>query len=231
MLIQIASCNGCDVSNNTFIAPANGIVDILRVTSGGDVRDLTIKDNLFDDSTTSAIGSIITVTKGGNVYKQEIAVENNIAKTCLLGSDQESLIRVSLMKDTTAGSEYDGIVHIADNMITRVLYNSSLYLLYDYYEPNCNIDIARDANHSYGVFFKSGSTVNAKRGKINVVSTSESTLSLSVSGITVLPDLNSLLGRNVTFSGMPAAGTMYWQNGQPTWSDGTNWVDATGTTV
>lgn len=49
----------------------------------------------------------------------------------------------------------------------------------------------------------------------------------------IFPDFNSLVDNNssLTYTGMPAAGTMYWQNGQPTWSNGTNWVDASGTEV
>lgn len=51
--------------------------------------------------------------------------------------------------------------------------------------------------------------------------------------VKVFSDFNSLVDGNdtLTYTGMPAAGTLYWQNGKPTWSNGTNWVDATGQIV
>lgn len=56
---------------------------------------------------------------------------------------------------------------------------------------------------------------------------------IALNGARIFPDFNSLVDNNssLTYTGMPDAGTMYWQNGQPTWSNGTNWVDASGTVV
>ena len=54
-----------------------------------------------------------------------------------------------------------------------------------------------------------------------------------LNGVKVFPNFNSLVDGNNTliYTGMPAVGILYWQNGKPTWSNGTNWVDATGQTV
>lgn len=57
---------------------------------------------------------------------------------------------------------------------------------------------------------------------------------LNVSGTKIYPSFNTIMdGKSaaLTVNGMPAAGTLYWQNGKPTWSNGTAWVDATGTQV
>ena len=49
----------------------------------------------------------------------------------------------------------------------------------------------------------------------------------------VLPTFDVLAVSNLTVSGMPKAGTIKWDadNGKPLWSNGTDWVDATGATV
>lgn len=57
---------------------------------------------------------------------------------------------------------------------------------------------------------------------------------LNVSGTKIYPSFNTIMdgkSASLTVNGMPAAGTLYWQNGKPTWSNGTAWVDATGTPV
>lgn len=56
---------------------------------------------------------------------------------------------------------------------------------------------------------------------------------IALNSAKVFPDFNSLVDGNdtLTYIEMPSAGILYWQNGKPTWSNGTNWVDATGTVV
>lgn len=56
---------------------------------------------------------------------------------------------------------------------------------------------------------------------------------IALNGVKIFPDFNSLVDGNnmLTYTEMPAAGTLYWQNGKPTWSNGSNWVDANGQIV
>ena len=45
--------------------------------------------------------------------------------------------------------------------------------------------------------------------------------------------MNDFIHSGITFSNneIPSLGTLYWQNNKPTWSNGTQWVDATGTPI
>ena len=54
---------------------------------------------------------------------------------------------------------------------------------------------------------------------------------VKLNGAKIYPNYNTLLDRVASTEQMPAEGTMYWQSGRPTWSNGTNWVDAAGTPV
>ena len=51
---------------------------------------------------------------------------------------------------------------------------------------------------------------------------------LNLNGAVILDSYNRFRKTDLTVTGMPAAGTFYFQNGRPTWSNGTNWVDANG---
>ena len=52
---------------------------------------------------------------------------------------------------------------------------------------------------------------------------------INVSGSSILPSYNSLVDKSgIVVTGMPAAGTYYFQKGRPTWSNGSVWVDANG---
>lgn len=51
---------------------------------------------------------------------------------------------------------------------------------------------------------------------------------LNVNGSKILPDYNSLQGNNLTLTGMPSVGTLYWQGGKPTWNNGSKWVEFDG---
>lgn len=53
---------------------------------------------------------------------------------------------------------------------------------------------------------------------------------LTLNGAEVFP-YKFLVQDNMVIDGMPAVGTMYFQSGIPTWSDGENWVDADGNTI
>lgn len=54
---------------------------------------------------------------------------------------------------------------------------------------------------------------------------------IHLDGVRVYPDYNSLPQNCPSLTGMPAEGTLYFQKGRPTWSNGSNWVDATGVIV
>lgn len=80
------------------------------------------------------------------------------------------------------------------------------------------------------------STVPIVKGKItNETSFYNASLKgdskIHLEGVKVQPDYNSLPLSSSVFSGQPASGTMFWQKGEPTWSNGTHWVDATGARV
>jgi hypothetical protein len=49
---------------------------------------------------------------------------------------------------------------------------------------------------------------------------------LSLTGVYVHPSYNYI--PILLFKDMPKEGTLYWQDGKPSWSNGTYWVDATG---
>ena len=52
---------------------------------------------------------------------------------------------------------------------------------------------------------------------------------IDVTGSFIYPNFNALIDEsNVVITGMPATGTMFFQNGKPTWSNGREWVDANG---
>lgn len=53
---------------------------------------------------------------------------------------------------------------------------------------------------------------------------------ISLNGAKILPSYNSMVEPTLTINGMPSVGTFYF-NGKPTWSNGTNWVDANGVEV
>ena len=52
---------------------------------------------------------------------------------------------------------------------------------------------------------------------------------VDVTGATIYPNYNALIeGSKLVVQGIPAAGTLYFQKGKPTWSNGSTWVDANG---
>lgn len=55
---------------------------------------------------------------------------------------------------------------------------------------------------------------------------------INVTGSYIYPNFNALIkDSKVIVKGMPAVGTMFFQNGKPTWSNGKEWVDANGRVV
>ena len=55
---------------------------------------------------------------------------------------------------------------------------------------------------------------------------------LDVSGCAIYPNYNSLIdNKNLKVTGMPAAGTYYFQKGRPTWSNGSSWIDSSGNVI
>jgi len=54
-----------------------------------------------------------------------------------------------------------------------------------------------------------------------------------LNGCAVYPSFDPLLDEGLTIEDMPKAGTVKWDttNGMPLWSNGENWVDATGNVV
>lgn len=56
---------------------------------------------------------------------------------------------------------------------------------------------------------------------------------LTVAGAKIYPNYNALVdsAESIIITGMPASGTFYMQNGIPTWSNGTDWVNASGETI
>lgn len=55
---------------------------------------------------------------------------------------------------------------------------------------------------------------------------------LNINGAVIYPNYNSLIdGSNIIVKGIPAAGTIYFQKGKPTWSNGKAWVDSSGAVV
>lgn len=55
---------------------------------------------------------------------------------------------------------------------------------------------------------------------------------IDVTGSVIFPSFNALIeSADIVVRGMPGLGTMYFQRGRPTWSNGTAWVDASGRIV
>ena len=54
---------------------------------------------------------------------------------------------------------------------------------------------------------------------------------IHLDGVKIQPDFNSLPLGSPALTGHPATGTLYWQKGRPTWSNGFHWVDAVGNTI
>lgn len=54
---------------------------------------------------------------------------------------------------------------------------------------------------------------------------------IHLDGVRINPDYNCLPLDSHVFAGQPAAGTFFFQNGIPTWSNGAKWVDAAGAVI
>lgn len=141
------------------------------------------------------------------------------------------------------GSRFGDVLSMSvysDNLIVDDLYfsNNGVFTL----NKNVSIDAfyyGKSAQHFLSDIetIQLNGTLNLKKKNLNI-SNKEIVIGkngglengiVDVSGCTIYPNYNSLIdNKNLIVIGMPAAGTYYFQNGRPTWSNGTLWVDSAG---
>ena len=93
---------------------------------------------------------------------------------------------------------------------------------------NAIIEISNALNLASNVSIGNNNTLIVKGGVIKGTSV------ITLNNCLILPNYNvflDCLSGSISVIGFPAAGTFYFQNGIPTWSNGSAWVDATGATV
>lgn len=207
------------IENNIFILEDQKRYVISLRQDGNTIENLVIRDNIFY---TAKNRKIFTDSIDYNKLntKQDISFYGNISKAPL---------------GCTADFNIAGIVYNKES----VFYNKNIDVIRKVADiEGQNLALTdENSNNIFGIIDINGkvlkipvnSILDLSNGKI--INSAETTVTINVNRRKILPDLNALLTGNINFSGIPTAGTLYWQNGKPTWSDGTKWIYSDGTPV
>lgn len=144
---------------------------------------------------------------------------------------------------TYSGSNFGNVVAMdiySDNLIEEVLFTSGLDVFTLCKKADINAFFyAKAANHFLSEIgtIQLNNQLDLRKKVINL--TNKKIVvglgggfvngTINVSGSSILPSYNSLVDNtDIVVTGIPVAGTYYFQKGKPTWSNGSIWVDANG---